>query len=92
MEIEEGDVGKLVTAIDRLNSSIDKIDKGGNNSHASINANGMYISVTCVIILLVLSLYQSRDVAEMHRKYDRMQDYLNAIYMQAPQLRPKEKE
>jgi hypothetical protein len=31
---------------------------------------------------------QSAQIAELSRKSDRLQDYLNAIYAQAPHLRP----
>lgn len=31
---------------------------------------------------------QSAQIAELSRKSDRMQDYLNAIYAQAPHLKP----
>lgn len=85
MELPGEDVTKLVNAIERLNDSVKKLDQmqGSSNSYATINANGLIVSVACVILLLV-------GFAEMTRRYDRTQDYLNAIYMQAPHLKPKE--
>lgn len=94
--MEEGDVTRLVEAIGILNDSVNKLEKtiapptSGPSASASINTNGMYVSVMCVLILLIICLFQNRDIVEMQRRYDRMQDYLNVIYMQAPHLKPKE--
>lgn len=48
---------------------------------ASVTACLMMLSLTVIIVILFLDL---------SRKYDRMQDHLSAIYMMAPQLKPKE--
>ena len=91
MELPGEEVIKLVNAVDRLNESVKKLDQLGSvSAKASIDARGTQVSVMCVIVLLIICLFQSRDIIEMQRRYDRMQDYLNVIYQQAPHLKPND--
>lgn len=104
MELSGAEIVKLVDAIERLNESVKKLDQIGSvKAKASIDARGTQVSVMCVVILLIICIFQSRDsnrmqekytrdIIEMQRRYDRMQDYLNVIYIQAPHLRPKDEE
>lgn len=77
-----------------------------NSSRAEANANAQthspaWVAVICVVAALVWGLGKDGDKAEslvalqaqigrQQVDIDRMQDYLNAIYMQAPHLKPPE--
>lgn len=80
--------------------------RGGNNQmnfHVNAGGIGVWICVTCFIAALasclIGSLWMNSELTHIHgdlkdRKdeNDSMKAYLAAIYMQAPQLKPKEKE
>lgn len=74
------------------------------NATISVNAGGVgvWVAVTCCIvmlsILLIGSLWASHEMMrfdqEMQARKDensKMQAYISAIYVQAPQLKPKDK-
>lgn len=99
--MEPGDVDRLTKAIDKLNSTANRLDSslnsgapgnGNNVSNVNLNAGGwgVWISVTCVIVLAVMNNSNQVTITRLEQKYERMQDYLNSIYAQAPHLKPKE--
>lgn len=67
--------------------------KGG-NSTVTINAGGagVWIAVTCCIISFVINIALAVAFLNHDRKIDDLGDYVNAIYMMAPHLKPKEEE
>lgn len=84
----------FVRAADRIEAS-----RSGSSSSSSftVNAGGTTVTVSIVLALSVLVMFvqqsstlsaQSAQIAELNRRSDRMQDYLNAIYAQAPHLKP----
>lgn len=89
-----GDAQRLAESLERLDKSLGKLESRGwgGSSNVTINAGGVGVAVSlmCVVILVVISIFQNIESAQMSRKYDRMQDHLSAIYMMAPQLRPKD--
>lgn len=46
--------------------------------------------VTSCVVMFVIAVGLGLLYADLSRKYDRMQDHLSAIYMMAPQLKPKD--
>lgn len=81
--------GKLIDALDKIPSVTGANTNGVN---VSVNAGGIGVLIICVlaafvtglfIVLLFIVFKQGTDIASLH-------DYLSAIYMQAPSLRPKE--
>jgi hypothetical protein len=52
----------------------------------------VWICVTCCLIVLVVSLGLAVMFINHDRKIDDLNSYLNAIYMMAPHLKPKESE
>ena len=89
-ELDRQDVVRLTEALEKFGRWTNKLDKGTNNNSLSLSFGGigLGISLALVAILLVICFFQVRDISDLQRKYDRMQDYLNAIYAQAPQLKP----
>lgn len=69
-------------------------------STAQINVSaggaGVWISAFCAalcfVMLLAFGLALGFVYLEHNRKIERMQDHLNAIYMMAPHLKPKDEE
>jgi hypothetical protein len=93
------EMSKLEEAIEKLQTS------SPISSTSTINivgSTGLSIAIGCCVISFVLALFvcvglngrvdkQDSYIAQQDRKIERMQDYLNAIYSIAPQLKPKEK-
>ncbi len=99
--MDVGDVERLISAIDKLSSTAERLERNrlqaGNsvgNIHLNAGGVGVWVSVSCVFILVVVNIMQlgstSNEIRDLKVQYTRMQDYLNAIYAQAPQLKPKE--
>lgn len=63
-----------------------------NAATITVNAGGVavWFAATCCAVALVASAFLALMVHDQAREIDRLNDYLSAIYMQAPQLRPKE--
>lgn len=78
------------------------IDKPGvasssvNNSNFYVQAGGVMVMILlfCAAFVLGIALDTSfslhSDMKSMQQRQDRQDDYLQAIYQQAPQLKPKE--
>ena len=78
--------------------------RGGNNRmsfHINAGGVGVWICVTCFVSVLacclVGSFWMSSELSSIHQdlkdrkdENDAMKSYLSAIYMLAPQLKPKE--
>lgn len=63
------------------------------NSVVTINAGGagVWIAVTCCVVSFVINIGLAVAFVNHDRKIDDLGDYLNAIYMMAPSLKPPEK-
>lgn len=97
MDLEPEDVAKFSAALDKwmrtLESSKVPPQNSMGNATIMINAGGVgvWIATTCCIVMLALGIMGGFLYVNESRKVDQMQDYLNAIYMQAPYLKPKDK-
>ncbi len=106
MELDSEDIARFGNAIGRFEKVLDSVGSGnGRNigtSTISINAGGVgvWVAVTCCLVMLSLlllgSLWASHEMMrydqEMQARKDensKMTAYLQAIYVQAPQLNPK---
>lgn len=102
MEIKEGETIRLVNAIEKLNGSLERFERvsgisigGINNSNKFSFGNvGVWICVTCVIVMLVSNFYQSKaidrqylEILDMSRRVDRIEDYRQTEYMLIPDLK-----
>ena len=77
------------------------MDRRASNSNIMINGGsiGVWIATVCCAMMLGMGLIgamafndQSRKMGEMNSQMNDMRDYLAAIYMQAPHLKPEPKE
>lgn len=92
----------LEKELDRFESLATKLlesqpkSQNTNTAKIYINANGIGILVLLVVAAFVLgvstfsSFSESSRMSSIERKQDRQDDYLQAIYSIAPQLKPKE--
>jgi hypothetical protein len=92
------EVERLARAVDKLGEVSKKLQSGSGSSEAHINVHaggiGVYIASVCCAVMLAISIAASilgsMAYFSMQQRMDRMQDYLNAIYVIAPQLKPKD--
>jgi hypothetical protein len=96
MELDAEDIARFGNAIGRFEKVLDSVGSGGNrvgNATITVNAGGVgvWVAVTCCAVMLTIGIIGGFLYIDQSRKVDQMQDYLNAIYMQAPYLKPKDK-
>jgi hypothetical protein len=99
MELDSEDIARFGNAINRFERVLDGIsDKNSSvgTSNVTINAGGVGVVILLSIATFVLGLasfsaYSSSSrMNDMERRQDRQDDYIQAIYSIAPQLKPKE--
>ncbi|AMW36191.1 hypothetical protein [Xanthomonas phage XAJ2] len=90
-------VEDIVERIERASAMLGPSNTNVGTSNINVDAGGVavWIAATCCIVSIVVTLllfvtFSFRD-AEQNRKIDNLGEYLSAIYMAAPQLKPKEK-
>jgi hypothetical protein len=79
--------------VERLGQEIGANRDSANNI-ATVNVNaggfGLWVSTTCCAVMLAVNLCLLFALTDHSRKIERLEDYLQAIYAQAPHLRPKD--
>lgn len=93
------------TIEDRVDASVANLlarVAGSGNQNVTVKLEGggrLGIAGVCCIVCLVCFFFvsglvwsQAGDIRELRRDNQRLNDYLAAIYAQAPQLKPKEQE
>ena len=84
------EVEKLSQQIGQLETQL----RRGITSSSTINLNaggiGVWIATVACGVMLGIGILGATIIVDQQRKIDDMQHYLNAIYMQAPSLRPSE--
>lgn len=93
---EQGEMEAFTRALDRFSEKADRLLNTGNMNTAKIEVNaggvGVWIATTCCIVMMAVSMFLALWVVDLSRKVSDLNDYLNAIYMMAPHLKPKESE
>lgn len=87
---------KTINTVKEVRELFDPLDKPASNSSAStitVNAGGLgvYIAATCCAVMLAVNLFLIAIIVNHERKIDDLGDYIHAIYMVAPQLKPESK-
>lgn len=99
MEQTGDEIERFRQGVDKLGRIAEKFGKETattNEAHINVQAGGIgvYIASICCAVMLALtiagSILGTTAYFSMQQRMDRMQDYLNAIYMIAPQLKPKD--
>lgn len=90
----------IATSADRIDSALGRLAdyRASVASSAVIRVDagsfGLWFSATCcaimVVVAILMGLFGGFYLQDQDKRLDKMQDYLNAIYVQAPQLQPKE--
>jgi len=92
--MEMGDADRIIEAFQGLERSLDRLHSVDRSHRQEIHINaggvGVWIATTCCVVMISLGLIGAILYVNQSRKVDQMQDYLNAIYMQAPYLKPKD--
>lgn len=91
---EQGEMEAFTRALDRFSEKADRLLNTGNMNTAKIEVNaggvGVWVAASSCAVMLVLNIALLFMLAGHDRKIERLQDYLQAIYAQAPHLKPKE--
>lgn len=79
-------------AVEAIQRSKQASVSNGGSSNVNINAGGIGVAAALVACALMIGLNAMLllNFNDMNRRVDRMQDHLNAIYMQAPYLKQAE--
>jgi hypothetical protein len=81
--------------IDRAEDLRKSFQGATNTSASNININaggvGVYIAATCCAVMLAVNLFLIAIIVNHERKIDDLGDYIHAIYMVAPSLKPESK-
>ena len=93
--LDEDLIARFAAAVDRVSRVSQSIGQGPLNAGSSVitvNAGGIgvWIAGTCCLVMLAVNLFLAAMLIDHSRKIDDLRDYLNAIYMMAPQLKPAE--
>lgn len=97
------DLERAVALLERIDQKLPKVVGSTENTSAStitVNAGGVWhaaavwiaslCSIVSLLALVLGAIGVSHYIAAQDDKLNRMQDYLNAIYSIAPQLKPKD--
>lgn len=93
--LDPDDVRRLSEAITRVDRLSQEMGTNGdshvNQSTVTIQAGGIgvWAAVTCCAVMLAVNLCLLSMLADHSRQIDRLNEYLSAIYMQAPHLKPE---
>ena len=102
--IEDEDVKKFQESVARFEGIFERRKSPSNNATINVNAGGvaLWIAVTCCIVMFFSSSICAvffvitidnihSELQERKEENSKMQSYLNAIYVNAPSLKPTEK-
>lgn len=88
---------ELVVAINRVLDRLDRFERqdgATNSAQITVQAGGigLWLAALCACVCLVMTLVLGMLFLDHSRKIDDLGHYLQAIYAQAPQLKPEEDE
>ncbi len=88
----DGIAQKHDALMERLIDAMNRHKDNSSQSTITLNAGGVgvWISVTVCSVMLAINMALIVILVNHDRKIDDLSHYLNAIYMVAPQLKPKE--
>lgn len=81
------------TAVERLQKELDRlVPRNSNQTTLTINAGGIgvWIATTACCVMLGVSVLLGLWVIDLSRKVSELENYVHAIYMIAPSLKPED--
>ena len=83
----------LERAAERLEQASRNMGNTGNQSTITLNAGGIgvWIACTCCAVMLACNLFLIALYVDQQRQIASLNEYLAAIYMLAPSLKPEKK-
>ena len=92
--MQDAEVDEVIKRVNRAAERVEKMAEGGNRNTTRIEINaggvGVWLATTCCFVMMALNAALLFTVAGHDRKIERLEDYLQAIYTQAPHLKPDE--
>lgn len=91
-EAVEGMESRHDALMERLIDAMRKQADNSSNSTITFNAGGVgvWIATSACAVMLAVNMVLAALYVVHDRKIDGLQDYIHAIYMMAPQLKPKD--
>lgn len=90
----QGEGARLAEALEKFSRKADQLMEAGNRNTAQIEVNaggtGVWIATTACLVMVAVSLFMGLWVVDLSRKVERLEDYLQAVYAQAPHLKPED--
>jgi hypothetical protein len=86
-----GEARRLTAAIDALTKKIDEAPTRANTANVSVNAGGIgvWVASTCAAVAMTMCLAMGGVILNQQREIGELRQYLAAIYMQVPHLKPE---
>lgn len=88
----EDEIQRFERAVARFSEALSSpAANSGNQSTITLNAGGVgvWIAVSACAVMLAMNLALLAMLVTHDRKIDELQDYIHAVYMMAPQLKPE---
>ena len=77
-----------------IKSVLERMERSRSSNTTTVRIEGggvgVWIATTACCVMIAVSMLLSLWVVDLSRKVERLSDYLQAIYAQAPQLKPDE--
>lgn len=82
----------LKEAAERFEAASRNLANSGNQSTITINAGGVavWVATTACAVMLACNVFLAVLYVDQQRQIDGLQEYLSAVYMLAPSLKPKD--
>jgi hypothetical protein len=83
---------ELAIALNRFSDRIDRLERVSSTSQVSISAGGVgvWVATMAAFVCFVMMMVMLVLYVDQSRKVDDLGHYLQAIYAQAPSLKPEE--
>jgi len=86
------DVARFARAVEQLDDVLTRTGgNSGNQSTITLNAGGaaVWVAVTACAVMLAVNVMLVGTIISHERKLDDLADYIHAIYVMAPSLKPE---
>lgn len=88
----DADQTELTVALNRFIDRLDRIERPASHAQVSVTAGGVgvWIATMAAVVCFVMTMVLLILYVDQSRKIDDLGHYLQAIYAQAPSLKPEE--